>query len=113
MEAMAKEEIPQEYTGGRQVDFQRLRKAAIIYLKDLRDRNLDGGPKLNVLRDAIGHAEWSHVAIERRQWCLGRGCPGIPYKQSKELAHINWEDHPSDVRRSMAANVLEWIIDED
>ncbi len=112
--SMARETVPAEFEDETpQVDFGRLRKAAIIYLRDLEDKKLDGGPKLNVLRDALGSAEWKIVRLERRMWALGRGCPNLDYKKSEELAELEWEDLPNDVRKQMSAGLLQWLRDEE
>jgi len=113
MEAMAHEEIPPEFEDEPQVDFSRIRKAAVIYLKDLEEKNLDGGPKLNVLKDAIGGAAWRAADEERRMWALGRGVPDLGYQKSKEFVHLHWEDIPNDVRKAMTSSLLNWLREEE
>lgn len=113
MEAMAHEEIPPEFEDTPQVDFSRIRKAAVLYLRDLEEKDLDGGPKLGVLKDALGGGAWRVSDEEQRMWALGRGCPDLGYAKSKEMVHLHWEDLPNEVRKAMTGNLLAWLRDED
>lgn len=110
---MAIEDMPAEFEEQEDVEFRRIRKAMVIYLQDLKDNDLDGGPKLNVIRDAVGGEAWRIMTPEQRMFALGRGCPGLDYSRSKEVVELNWEDHPSEVRKDMAANLLNWLRDEE